>query len=52
MWGKANITKENGTIEEQDVVAAELPTEKELKYIPHGNYKWCVAAPIVSAEED
>lgn len=48
VWGKANITLEDGTIQEQDVVAAELPTEKMIKYLPHGNYKWYVPIPFHS----
>lgn len=48
VWGKANVTLEDGSVEEQDVVAAELPTEKAVKYIPHGNYKWYAKFPFVS----
>lgn len=34
-----NVTSEDGTIEAQEIME-QVETEKVLKYLPHGNYKW------------
>ena len=53
MQGKETVKKAKTIVNMTDdgpeyvAVEAEIPAERALKYVPIGNYKWCVPSLLV-----